>query len=296
MRILITGASGFLGWNLVRYLKKQPNAEIFCAHGPNFKQITAQNIALDLENPQSIIDIFNWAKPQVIIHTAALAKTNECQQNPEKAYNINTRAVSTLCQQALITKAHLIHCSTDMVFDGFHAPYGERAPTNPPHVYGQTKAEAENIVTEHSRKFSIVRLALMYGNAPADHPCFLAWLDKGLRSESGVTLFTDEYRTALLVDDAARALWALAEKRPAGILHLAGPERLSRAEFGHQYAVAFGLDPRKINAKPLPTPSPDQPRRAPDLSLRIERARRQIDFAPRTLSESLQYLQENSTS
>jgi len=120
--------------------------------------------------------------------------------------------------------------SSDVVFDGNHAPYDEENPPNPITSYGRLKAQAEKAVATQSPEALIIRTSLIYGTNPLDHQT--KWLLDGINKGETVNIFTDEKRCPIWVDTLALALLELAKKHEVGILHVAGPQTLTRWEFG----------------------------------------------------------------
>jgi dTDP-4-dehydrorhamnose reductase len=159
----------------------------------------------------------------------------------QKVIAAGTRHVAAGCAAA---GAHLVHMSTDVLFDGEHAPYRETDPPSPITAYGNAKAEAEQAVTDLCAGATIIRTSLVYGFDPAD-PRTL-WILDSVRQDRPVTLFTDEVRCPVWVDQLASALLELATVEREGIWHLAGPQPLTRYEFGERLVRFYGLDPAGI--------------------------------------------------
>ncbi len=128
-----------------------------------------------------------------------------------------------------------MYVSTDLVFDGEHAPYREDDPPAPLSVYGRSKAHAETALQAFPR-IAIVRVSLLYGPSLTDRPTVLDRQRQAILAGEPLTLFDDEWRTPLDLPTAARALLAVAESDYTGILHVGGLERLSRLEMGERLA------------------------------------------------------------
>jgi dTDP-4-dehydrorhamnose reductase len=131
--------------------------------------------------------------------------------------------------------------STDLVFDGEHAPYREEDTPAPLSVYGKTKVTAEEAVRSLPRGV-VARLSLLYGPSLSGRPSFFDEQAAALRAGRPVTLFDNEWRTPLDLATAARALTALAASDVTGIVHIGGPQRLSRLEMGRQLAKFLGVE------------------------------------------------------
>ncbi len=156
------------------------------------------------------------------------------------------------------------------MFDGEHAPYAEDAAPVPVHAYGRAKAEGEADVLTAVPDAAVVRTSLVCAADPLDPRS--AWVVDTLRAGDAITLFTDEVRCPVRVDDLALMLWdvvAVPRDERSGLWHLVGPDALSRHELGVLLAEAHGLDPAGITA----ARSRDQPEPRPrDLTLTADRA------------------------
>src|SRR5690606_9134372 len=102
-------------------------------------------------------------QPQVIVNTAAMTNVDACEQDPEGCRQLNIEAVATLVALCEEFGIHLIHLSTDFIFDGKDGPYTENAPPNPLSLYGQSKLDAEQLIQQSACKWTILRTILVYG-------------------------------------------------------------------------------------------------------------------------------------
>jgi dTDP-4-dehydrorhamnose reductase len=239
-KILITGASGFLGWNLCQIARTE-----WEVHGTYHQQpveISDVNIhQLDLTNFDRVKGAIDLIAPDAIIHTAAASKPNFCQANPEKSYQINVSASQLLAQICADAKIPFVFTSTDLVFDGNQPPYRETDPVSPINIYGEQKVAAEREISRVYPDATICRMPLMFGIAPITATSFIQpWL-KALSSPQKLQLFVDEFRTPVSATTAAKGL-LMALKLSPGVIHLGGQERISRYDFGCLLADVFGLD------------------------------------------------------
>lgn len=289
MRILLTGGSGYLGWFLTRSLGLRHSLAATSWNHP-IGHTSAKAVNIDLRNAQACDDLMQNLQPEAIIHAAALSQTTECERSLQLAHECNVTATRNLVQSAerLAHRPHFAFVSTDLVFDGEKGWYSEKDPPNPIMVYGKTKLEAEGVVSRFSGPWTIVRSALIYGWLACPRPSFLTWMLRGIESASG-TLFADEFRTPVFVDDLALALERVVTNRFTGTLHVAGPERLSRYDFGLRVARAFALPPENVRAGLLAEATVAAPRPR-DVSLNIELLRSQLDLKPRMPAEALELI------
>jgi dTDP-4-dehydrorhamnose reductase len=275
--ILITGVSGYVG-QAVAPLATAAFASVtgaYFRHHPVLVPDGLRCLCAPIgEIPALILDL----RPDVVLHTAAAWRTEEEAQAVIVA---GTRGIAAACAE---TGARLVHLSTDLVFDGERGPYSESDPPAPVNFYGAAKAEAERIVAEMTPGAAIVRTSLVTCFDPPD-PRTQPVLDALRGAREPLTLFTDEYRCPVRTDDLAAALVELAGNDYAGIVHVAGPERLSRHALGLRIAAFYGLDPARGIRPGLSTDSGMvRPR---DCSLRIDLARNVLQTPLRPLPNLL---------
>lgn len=285
MRLLLTGGSGFLGTGI---LKHAPRAwEITATYlTQTLSTQRASVLRLDLRDAGAVDRLVDEFRPDVVIHTAALMRGDEMQ-------SVNVDGSRHIARAAALADARLIHLSSDVIFDGEHAPYTEEAPPDPISAYGRSKAEGEAVVCAANSHPVIVRTSLIYSLYPPDPRTAQALAGAMPR------LFTDEYRCPILVDDLADALIELATLDYAGVLNVAGSQRLNRYEFGLKLAHASGIEPRFAPALSEPVtvlragqPVPD--RRPRDCTLDISRAQKMLRTSLRGVDEVLETLSQRN--
>jgi dTDP-4-dehydrorhamnose reductase len=240
-RALVTGATGQLGAYLVRELVGRGVAVTAWGHSrpaPVFG-VTARPV--DLTDPGGLAAAFAEARPGVVLHAAAVSAVGDCARDPERAEAVNgggTAALGALCERVGI---RLVYVSTDLVFDGERPPYSESSPVNPLSVYGRSKATGERAVLSNPRNV-VARVSLLFGPSRNGRPNFFDSQVAALREGRPLRLFHDEWRTPLGLATAARALAEIATSDVAGLLHVGGPERMSRVEMGHRLAAHLGIN------------------------------------------------------
>jgi dTDP-4-dehydrorhamnose reductase len=267
-RWLITGGTGFLGSHIVCELAK--NEKVFLlTRGDNALQ-DAMSIQLDLTDIKALEALYYKIKPTNLLHLAAIGDLASCKAEPAYSYAVNAASTELLGQLSAENNCHMIYTSTDMVFDGENAPYHEESFCNPINEYGVQKLTAERMLTNISPQHLILRLPLMFGLSRLRKQGGSYELLEKLAAGQAVNLFTDEYRTPIWVNDAAKAIIELARQDVQGILHLPGQERLSRYELGLKTASAAGLDTALIIPQSQKDTSigQDRPR---DVSLRSKK-------------------------
>jgi dTDP-4-dehydrorhamnose reductase len=282
-KLLITGASGFLGWHLCQLAKQEYIVYgTYFAHSVEIPDINT--IKVNLTDFQELKQVFSEIKPTAVIHTAALSQPNFCQTHPDESYAINVEAscnISGLCADASIPCAFT---STDLVFDGLNAPYSETDPVSPVNLYGEHKVMAEQGMLEHYPKATICRMPLMFGMATPTATSFIQPFIQTLKEGKDLNLFIDEFRTPVSATTAAKGL-LLALDKVQGCIHLGGKERISRYNFGLLMAEVFQLSSSQIKASRQQDMKMAAPR-PPDVSLDSSKAFA-LGYEPLSLREEL---------
>ena len=286
-RLLITGASGFLGWNIIQRAKSDwIITGTFLSHSVNISDFKL--IKIDLTNFHDLKQLFNQTKPNAVIHTAAITDINFCQKNRLESHRINTEAsinIAGLCSDLRIP---CLFTSSDLIFDGLNPPYSENDKPSPVNLYGEQKAKAESGMKARYPETVICRMPLMFGDPGPVAESFSQLLLKAIKSGIEVNLFVDEYRTPVSGKNAAEGIMIALNKLPR-IIHLGGTERISRYEFGKMLVKLFKIENAKLNPlkqKDLNMPAP----RPPDVSLNSSKAM-SLGFQPNTIKTELEYLQ-----
>jgi dTDP-4-dehydrorhamnose reductase len=278
VRVLVTGGSGQLGAYLLRELVQRETPTAAWGGARPGERFGVPLRAIDLADTDQTAAAFHEERPDVVIHAAAMARIADCYRDPGRAERVNVQGTALLAELADRARARLVYVSTDLVFDGERGNYREDDPVRPLSVYGRTKAAAEQAVLAHPRQ-AVVRPSLLFGPTRADRPAFFDEQLTALRQRRPCPLFADEWRTPLALVTAARGLLAVAASDFAGLLHLGGPERLSRLEMGQRLASFLRLDPSVLGAvtrASLPAPEP-RPR---DVSLDSSRWRQLFPAVP----------------
>ena len=221
-KLLITGGSGYLGSQVIRFSQGWKVHSTYLNHTPvPFPNTTFHQC--DLTNPNKLDQLLDIVRPLAIIHTAC------SNQNKANLESIEPAAVN-LTKTAAKKKIRLIHVSTDIIFDGQRAPYTEESLPSPLSDYGRAKVKAEEIVQTHNKDTLIVRPSLIYGIDPMDHQT--RWLVNDIDQNQPIRLFKDEFRSPIWVNTLSHALLELVESTETGILHVAGTQTLNRWDFG----------------------------------------------------------------
>lgn len=254
--VAVTGATGLLGPYVVAALERA-GANVVAWGG------ASRPGGVDLEDASSIERALAGAKPNAVVHVAALSAIADCARDPDRARRINVDGTRALARAAETHGARFVHVSTDLVFDGEGAPYAEEAPASPLSVYGTTKRDAE-LAALSIEDAVVVRVSLLFGPSRSSRIGFFDQQLAALRQGKPLALFDDEWRTPLSLRAAADGLTALAASSFRGVVHLGGPERMSRAEMGERLAKVAGVTPNIARGSRSAVPGEPRPR---DVSL-----------------------------
>ncbi|MBP6730608.1 MAG: NAD(P)-dependent oxidoreductase [Chitinophagales bacterium] len=281
-KLLITGSTGFLGYHLTRAACSE--WQVFgvartLTHDPHVTLVRSCDITNYIELGNFIEDL----EPDAIIHAAAIADANFCEQNREQSYAVNVEASKNVAGICADYNIPMVFTSTDLVFDGKKGMYTEEDTKNPVSAYGQQKSIAEEEILKIYPSATVARLPMMFGYADASASNYLQKFIKQLQDNEAASLFHDEYRSVCGARSVALGLLKLMGE--PGVIHIAGKERLSRYEFGVLAAKAFGLDESLLNKcsqKDVPMAAP----RPADVSLDISKALG-LGYAPLSVADEL---------
>ena len=251
MKILITGASGLLGINLA--LEAGSRYEVIAVDRRKLRNTPFRIIKADLLHPGAVDRVLDEARPDWVIHCAAMANLEECEANPSLARLINGQLPGELAAACCDRGLSLIQISTDAVFDGTKdIPYTEEDPTNPISIYARTKLEGEQAVLA-AYPSAIVARVNFFGWSPSGKRSLSEFFYNNLSAGRYVSGFADVTFCPMFVGDLAGILVKMLERRLRGLYHAVGPQAMSKYQFGVELARKFGLDPGQITPKSVHT-------------------------------------------
>lgn len=239
MRILITGASGLLGINLAMEASKKHEVYGIVNSQP-LKNPPFNCIVADLLAEDAYKEIFDRVRPDWVIHCAALASLEECDQDPAFAELMNTILPGEI---ASVTRgrARMLHISTDAVFDGNLGNYTEDDEPNPVTVYGKTKLNGEWAAIEADPDVLITRVNL-FGWSLKGKRSLAEWFFYNLQAGKPVKGFTDVNFCPILANDLSGILIEMLKNKLSGVYHVVGSETVSKYQFGKTLAETCQLD------------------------------------------------------
>lgn len=267
-RILVTGASGLLGLNFaLRYHADHQVSGVVHRnplHNPPFRQIVA-----DLSDVETLQAVLDQTEPEVVLHCAALANIDECERDPQRAFQVNVALPAGLARLAARDGFRLVHLSTDAVFDGQRGDYTEEDLPNPLSVYARTKWQSEQQVLEVCPQALVARVNF-YGWSLSGQRSLGEFFYYNLKQGRAVKGFTDVIFCPLEATQLADLLLRLVEKGAAGLYHVVSSECQSKYAFGVSIARRFGLDENLI--EPVSVMEGGLvARRSPNLRLRTDK-------------------------
>ena len=168
MKVIITGSNGLLGQKLLHKLREDDSVELV-ATSIGVNRVTEKEgykyVSLDITNENAVKKVMFSENPQVIINTAAMTNVDVCEDQQEKCDDLNVNAVKYLSEISVEINAHLIHISTDFIFDGKNGPYSENDIPNPISYYGLSKLKSETILLESECSWTVLRTIVVFGVA-----------------------------------------------------------------------------------------------------------------------------------
>jgi dTDP-4-dehydrorhamnose reductase len=285
MKVLVTGANGFLGQHLCLHLADKGLDVVATSRGtcriPLKGNISYEDV--ELTDNESVASMLAKHEPDVIVHTAAMSKPDECNNNTELAIAVNVTATINLLQSP---GAHFIYISTDFIF-GEDGPHSEDEVPEPLNFYGETKLMAEEEVKNSGVQYAIVRPVFIYGKTwDGLRPTFLHWVKNNLKQGKSIKVVSDQQRTPTYVEDICNGIFSLIKRRATGDFHFAGKDILSPYEMAVTTATTLGLDASLIENVTSET-FPEPVRRAKRSGLKIEKAIAELNYNPVSFEEGV---------
>lgn len=291
-RLLVIGASGFIGYYLLQRLQSLPEHEVSGTHHTATPRIEGCSWhRVDVTDPGQLDEVFRRSRPEVVVHLAAMADVNQCQRTPQEATEVNVRGTENIARLCALHRAKLVFLSTEYVFRGDRGYYREDDAPQPTTHYGQTKRKAEQAVAREAEQWSILRTSLVYGwPAVANRGNLMTRLIDALRSGRPFYGYTDMYRSPVYVEDVVEGIVKLAQGDYPGVHHVAGPEWVNIGEFARTAAEVFELNQELVELTPSPSEETDTPR-PKRLGLDSTRTARLLGIQPLDMVSGLKQMQ-----
>jgi dTDP-4-dehydrorhamnose reductase len=225
-----------------------------------------------------------------VIHGAAMTNVDHCETQREACWLANVTAVETLVKECEKTGSHLIHVSTDFIFDGTHGPLDEQEKPAPVNYYGESKLAAEEIVRRSTTTWAILRTVLVYGiTNDMSRSNIVLWVKNSLEQGKTISVVNDQWRTPTLAEDLAQGCFLAAKKKATGIYNISGKDFLSPYDIAIKTADYFKLDKSLIKA--TDSTQFKQPAARPlTTGFIIEKARRELGYEPKSFEQGIAVL------
>jgi len=247
MRVLVTGAAGQLGREVV---------EVFSAAGDEV--VACDHATLDLADRDSVLQAMGAAAPDAVVHAGAWTDVDGCERDPDRAFTVNALGTRHLAEAARMVGARVLYVSTDYVFDGTGGrPYTEWDATNPLSVYGRSKLGGE---AELGPGDTVVRTSWVCGRHGRNFvKTILA------RAGAGDTLHVvdDQHGCPTFAADLAAMLRRLVVGRRPGLFHVTNQGATTWFQFARDVVVAAGLDPALVEPTTTDRMQPPRPAARP---------------------------------
>lgn len=290
MKILVTGSNGLLGQKLVHALRKDEAVELVAtARGDNRlnEKEGYAYYSLDVTDAEQVMELCLAVKPDVVIHTAAMTQVDDCEDQQAACWELNVSAVDHLIRACDAINAHLVHLSTDFIFDGANGPYDERAEANPLSFYGKSKLAAEKLLQESTIGWAALRTVLVYGVAEdMSRSNIVLWAKSALEKGQPLRIVSDQFRSPTLAEDLAMGCILAAKQRAQGIYNISGKDQMSVLELVKRVANYFKLPTDQITA--VSSSELNQRAARPLVTgFVLDKASRELGFEPHSFEEGI---------
>jgi dTDP-4-dehydrorhamnose reductase len=291
MKILVTGSNGLLGQKLTALIGQDKTVKLIAtARGQSVIPVQGEYFSMDVTEPSDVESVISKTKPDVIIHTAAMTNVDHCETQREACWKANVTAVEHLVRVCEKYNVHLIHVSTDFIFDGSHGPLDENEKPAPVNYYGESKLAAEQAVQNSKLKWAILRTVLVYGiTNDMSRSNIVLWVKNSLEQGKTIQVVNDQWRTPTLAEDLAMGCYLAAKKKATGVYNISGKDFLSPFDIAQKTAAYFKLDNSLIKA--TDSTQFKQPAKRPlTTGFIIDKARKELGYEPKSFDEGIAVL------
>lgn len=292
-RILVTGSNGLLGQKLTDISLSDPEIQLIATStGPNRHPVKTGYIyeEFDIRDAARLDELVRKYSPDVIINTAAMTNVDKCEIEKEQCRELNVNAVKNLVSACGTYDVHLIHLSTDFIFDGEAGPYTEYDEPNPLSYYGLSKLDAENLIKASSCRWAILRTIIVYGIvSDMSRSNIVLWAKRALEKGDPINVVYDQWRMPTLAEDLAMCCLLAAAKGAEGVYNASGKDLMSIIELVERVADFWHLDKSLI--RPISSGSLNQTAKRPGKTgFILDKAIRELGYKPRSFEEGLQII------
>ena len=286
----MTGSNGLLGQKLVYTLKDRTDVELIAtARGANrlVDQTGYLFRSMDIEDRQSVDAVIDTVKPHHIIHTAAMTQVDDCELDHAACDRANVDAVQYIVNAAERNNSHLVHISTDFIFNGKEGPYDEQGVADPLSYYGNAKWKGELIIQQSKLQWAILRTVLVYGIVDnLSRSNIVLWAKGALEKGKPINVVDDQFRSPTLAEDLADGCILAVDRNATGIYNISGKDQFAIIDLVREVADHYGLDRNLIN--PVSSETLNQPAKRPPITgFILDKARRELGYEPHSFKEGM---------
>lgn len=294
-KVLVTGSNGLLGQKIIYSLIERKDIDLLASSkGLNRLIIKSgyRYVDLDITKNDEVKEVFENENPDAVINCAAMTNVDYCEENQDSCWEINVKAVENLAKSCEVSKSHLLHLSTDFVFDGKSGPYTENDKPNPLHFYAKSKLKSEEIVKKIMTNWTIARTIIIYGITDnMSRSNIVLWAKKEIENGNTINVVNDQLRSPTLAEDLAKGCISIIDKSAFGLYHLSGPKTYSILDLVHKVADFYNLDKSLI--LPVTSASLNQSATRPlSTGFDITKAKKDLDFNPVDFLEGIKIMDQ----
>ncbi len=295
MKILITGSNGLLGQKLLHKLRRDSSISLIAtSKGKN--RVSVKDgytyVSLDVTDQAEVSRIILYHEPHVVINTAAMTNVDLCEDKKSECDSLNINAVKYLADSCKKIDAHLIHISTDFIFDGENGPYSEDDEPNPLSYYGLSKLKSEQLIQAHSVNWTILRTIIVFGvGENLSKGNIVLWAKNALAKGDLLNIIDDQFRAPTLAEDLADICILAAKKKALGIFNASGKDIMSIYEIVETVARYYGNSTDNLNK--ISTATLNQKAvRPPKTGFILDKSINELGYRPHSFEECLAIMDE----
>ncbi len=292
-KILVTGSNGLLGQKLTDISILDTDIVLIATSiGTNRHPIKSGYIyeEFDIRDTKALDELITKHRPDAIINTAAMTNVDTCEVEKELCHALNVEAVENLISVCEEHNIHLVHISTDFIFDGEDGPYLEEAEPNPLSYYGHTKLEAEDLLKASSCRWSILRTIIVYGIvSDMSRSNIVLWAKGALEKGVPINVVNDQWRMPTLAEDLAIGCILAVKKDAEGVFNISGKDLMSIIEIVERVADFYDLDKSLINSISADTLN-QTAKRPKKTGFILDKAINELGYKPRSFEEGIEIM------
>ena len=294
-KVIITGSNGLLGQSLLNLLLEEKEKYEIYGFSRGVNRSGREDfiyLSIDITNKGNLKKNIKEIQPNFIINTAAMTQVDDCEDNKQACDLLNIDVVKWLSEIADEINAHVIHISTDFIFDGVKGNYKETDTPNPISYYGLSKLKSEEVLTSSNINYTILRTILVYGKVfDMSRSNIVLWVKQMLENHKEITIVDDQFRTPTYVVDLAMACKISMDKKAIGVYNISSTKLMSVFEITQEIADTFNLDKSLI--KPISTSTLNQTAPRPAITgFDLSKTNKELDFHPKSFKEDLNKFKE----